>query len=88
MSRNALEQLWETILRLEETVDGLSKANPDHITYNPMIMVPTKKVGSPEVSLVEVVAQVIEPKVDILSATDIFKQQFFSNELTLFKRVI
>lgn len=62
MSKNALKQVGKTILCLEETAHGLSKANQDHVTYGPRIVVLTKKVGSLEVSLVEVLDQIEELK--------------------------
>ncbi|RWR78879.1 hypothetical protein CKAN_00743200 [Cinnamomum micranthum f. kanehirae] len=90
MSKNALEQVLDTVIRLEETVDGLSETIADHITHCPKIVALIEKVGSLEMSLAEAVAQIEELKVDMQSTTDFFKEQMetFSDELTLFKRAI
>ncbi|RWR97243.1 hypothetical protein CKAN_02666500 [Cinnamomum micranthum f. kanehirae] len=86
MSKNALEQVRDTVVRLEETADGLSETIADHITHGLKIVVLTEKVVSLEMSLAKVVAQIEELK----STTYFFKEQMesFSDELTLFKRAI
>ncbi|RWR95039.1 hypothetical protein CKAN_02436000 [Cinnamomum micranthum f. kanehirae] len=90
MSKNALEQVRDTVVRLEETVDGLSETIADHITHGPKIVALTEKVGSLEMSLAEAVAQIEELKVHMQSTTDFFKEQIktFSDELILFKRAV
>ncbi|RWR91973.1 hypothetical protein CKAN_02116100 [Cinnamomum micranthum f. kanehirae] len=90
MSKNALEQVRDTVVHLEETVDDLSETIADHITHGPKIVVLTEKVESLEMPLAEVVAQIEELKVNMQSTTDFFKEQMetFSDELILFKRAI
>ncbi|KAJ8617722.1 hypothetical protein MRB53_013908 [Persea americana] len=90
MSKNALEQVWDTVVRLEETVDGLFETIADHISHSLKIVALTKKVGSLEMSLAEVVTQMEELKVDMQLATDFFKEQMesFSDEVILLKRAI
>ncbi|RWR91977.1 hypothetical protein CKAN_02116500 [Cinnamomum micranthum f. kanehirae] len=90
MSKNALEQVRDTVVHLEETVDDLSETIADHITHGPKIVVLTEKVESLEMPLAEVVAQIEELKVDMQSTTNFFKEQMetFSDELILFKRAI
>ncbi|KAJ8633412.1 hypothetical protein MRB53_026748 [Persea americana] len=90
MSKNALEQVRDTVVRLEETVDSLSETIADHISHGLKIVALTEKVGSLEMSLAEVVTQMEELKVDMQSATDFFKEQMesFSDEVTLLKRAM
>lgn len=44
MLKNALEQIRDRILRMEETAESLSKAATDHITHSPKIIVLTEKI--------------------------------------------